>query len=205
MLSCVKPAPERQRSCPDDLGSKGKFGLRNANTSSCRSVFEMGLQLLSGTHTFREKPWVFICHSRGAEVVRGQATPSCGRTCGAAMIKYLACFAVFVALVGADSGISISSDILSAADPVLHSVIAGMASCEICFHRLVCELSAKLRYIFESHAGLDNSQPATQQVATQLAAKYQSTLQVCKPKISLSLSSAIHHALTTSSTDCAAE
>ena len=103
------------------------------------------------------------------------------------MIRRLACFVLCIAVVGADQGISISSDILSAADPLLQSVIAGKASPAALLSLLVCDIPARLTIIFIHYAGLDNSQPATQQVATQLAAKYQSTLQVCMPESSVSV------------------
>ena len=63
---------------------------------------------------------------------RARARQSEGRPWGAPMIRCLACLTFCLVFAGADTSINISSDILSAADPLLQSVIAGKPSPSSC-------------------------------------------------------------------------
>ena len=79
---------------------------------------------------------------------------------------------------------NIESSILSSADPFLQSVLAGAAR-----QPSSLQTAGGVLQLVNAHcyAGLQDPQPATQQVASQLAGKYTQTLQVSIPPTSLHL------------------
>ncbi len=105
------------------------------------------------------------------------------------MIARLALFVALTAAVGVQGDVNVTVHIPSTADPILQSVISGEALGRwgrLCPGRLVV-LSYFGQFPLNTIiAGVQDVQPATQQVASSLLGKYQQTLQVSRsPSTSL--------------------
>ena len=100
------------------------------------------------------------------------------------MKRCLVCLALLLAAASVRGQNGIESGILSSADPFLQSVLAGAARQPSSLQTAGEVLQLVITHCY---AGLQNPQPATQQVASQLAGKYTQTLQVNIPPTCLDL------------------
>ena len=102
------------------------------------------------------------------------------------MKRCLACLVLVLAAATVRGQNGIGSGIFSSADPFLQSVLAGAAG-----QPSSRQTEGEVLQLVNNHcfAGLQNPQPATQQVASQLAGKYTQTLQASSPRSAWTFSS----------------